>query len=94
MWNYAKLSKMAKAVGGPEKLIQIIVDSGVKKGRLQMLALLPIAVFAGFAIYPLFQYFKQKRKISHAALESAKQELIQGINSYDAAQMNGAADHE
>lgn len=86
MWNYAKLSKIAKVLGGPDKLVQVLIDSGVKRGRWQMAILLPFALILGFAINPLISYFKQKRETSLIALENAKKELIQGINDYDAAQ--------
>lgn len=94
MWNYAKLSRLAKALGGPDKLVQTLINSGVKKGRWQMVALLPLAAVLGYAINPLIDYLKQKRATSQAALESAKQELIQGIIDYDKAQMKEETDNE
>uniref|UniRef100_N2A0D9 Uncharacterized protein n=1 Tax=Eubacterium plexicaudatum ASF492 TaxID=1235802 RepID=N2A0D9_9FIRM len=40
-WDYAKLSQMAKAYGGPEKLLDTIKkynqQQGMKKGRIQLL---------------------------------------------------------
>jgi hypothetical protein len=86
MWNYAKLSSLAKSNGGPDKLVQLLIDSGVKKGRWQMVPVAIGAVFAGLAIKPIINYFKAKRSRSQAELEAAKAELIQGIKDYDAAQ--------
>lgn len=86
MWSYAKLSKLAKALGGPEKCVQALIKSGMKKGRWQMLILLPIGVAIGVSIKPLVNYLQNKREISQLALEEAKQELIRGINEYDASQ--------
>ena len=30
-WDYAELSKMAKANGGPEKLVDLLINSGKRK---------------------------------------------------------------
>ena len=82
-WNYAQLSKIAKANGGPEKLVNTIFKSGVEKGivkgRLQMLLFIGLGVL-GFWI----KYFWDKQHTSVAELEAAKQELITGIKEYDA----------
>lgn len=84
MWNYAKLSKLARSCGGPERLVEKLIDSGVKKGRLQMLPVTIVAFLIGIAIGPIVEYFKKKRAQSDRALEEAKAELIQGIKDYDA----------
>lgn len=84
MWNYANLSKMAKTVGGPERLVEIIYDSGVKAGRYKVLLFLPFAFLAGLGIGGIVEHFRNKRIASDAELEAAKQELIQGIKDYDA----------
>lgn len=36
-WNYAILSHMAKLNGGPEVLVEKLINSGVIKGRKSML---------------------------------------------------------
>lgn len=84
MWNYANLSKMAKTVGGPERLVEIIYDSGVKAGRYKVLLFLPFAFLAGLSIGGIVEHFRNKHIASDAELEAAKQELIQGIKDYDA----------
>ena len=80
-WNYANLSKLAKANGGPEELVDKLVNSG----KLQMLPWIGVAFGCGIAATKLVQYFKQLKAKSTAELEAAKQEVIQGIKEYDAA---------
>lgn len=84
MWNYSMLSKLAKLNGGPEKLVQILVASGVSKGKLQMIPIVIGALLIGATVTPLVNYFKAKHSQSQAELEKAKAELIQGIKEYDA----------
>lgn len=84
MWDYAKLSKLAKLSGGPEKLVQTITKSGVARGRRQMIPVIIGALFLGIALPPIVNYFKAKRLKSQAELEAAKAALIQGIKEYDA----------
>jgi len=86
-WDYAELSKTAKENGGPEKLVNLLVESG-KKDSLPWVG---VAFAGGVAItigtQKIFNYFSQKRAaISAPKVESAKKELIQGIKNYDAAQ--------
>lgn len=83
MWNYAKLSKMAKALGGPEKLVNTIFDAGLKKGRWQMLPIALVGIPVGYGISKLVDFFKKKKQASDEELEAAKQELIRGIQEYD-----------
>jgi len=85
-WNYAELSKLAKANGGPEKLVDLLVKSGEKK----VLPWVGVAFAGGIAltvsVKKIIEYFSNKKAISTAEIESAKKELIQGIKDYDAAQ--------
>lgn len=80
-WNYANLSKLAKANGGPEELVDKLVNSG----KLQMLPWIGVAFGCGIAATKLVQYFKRLKAKSTTELEAAKQEVIQGIKEYDAA---------
>lgn len=85
-WNYAELSKLAKANGGPEKLVEILIKSGEKK----VLPWVGVALAGGatltIGVQKIVKYFSQKKAISAAEVELAKKELIQGIKDYDAAQ--------
>lgn len=85
-WNYAELSKMAKENGGPEKFVEILINSGKK----QMIPWLGVAMAVGVAstlgIQKVVKYFSKKKAMSDEAVEAVKQELIQGIKEYDAAQ--------
>lgn len=92
-WDYAELSKLAKVNGGPEKLIDILIEHGKeigeKAGESKTLRrvgiLLTAGLVVGAGIYKLIDYFSKKKAISPAEVEAAKKELIQGINDYDAA---------
>ena len=92
-WDYAELSKAAKAAGGPEKLVNLIEEGGKSIGRIEgqssmvpwigLAALGASALTAG--VIKLVDHFKAKKAISQAAVDEAKAELIQGIKDYDAA---------
>lgn len=83
-WNYAELSKMAKANGGPEKLVDLLITSGKRK----MIPWIGVAFGAGVATavaaYRTYKYLSDKKAESDTEMELAKQELIQGIKNYDA----------
>lgn len=88
-WDYADLSKSAKKAGGPGKLIKSIQDSsfseGEKKGTLIGLAIGGgIALAASWCIKKVRSWFGPKRKEAKIEAEAAKEQLIQGINEYDA----------
>lgn len=87
-WDYAELSKAAKAAGGPEKLVEMIEAGGREKGRSSMWPWVGLAAtgasFLTAAVIKLVDHFKKKKAISQAAVEAAKAELIQGIKDYDA----------
>lgn len=80
MWDYANLSKLAKENGGPEELVNKLVNSG----KLQMLPWVFVSFGCGVAAAKLVQYFKKIKAKSAAELEDAKQEVIRGIKEYDA----------
>ncbi len=88
-WDYAELSKAAKEAGGPEKLMDLLVESGKNAGHKEMLPLVGVAVGIGALGYAgiskLIKFFKKKEEISPEAVEAAKTELIKGIREYDAA---------
>lgn len=85
-WDYAELSKMAKENGGPEKLMEILVNSGKKK----MIPWIGVAFAGGFALcasgQKIIKFFTKNDGQSDISVEVAKQDLIHGIKDYDAAQ--------
>ena len=92
-WDYAELSKSAKAAGGPEKLVEMIEQTSKAIGRSEGKAsMAPWILFAGIAAYAatatvmkVSEYIiKEKKRISQKAVDQAKEELIQGIKEYDA----------
>ena len=87
-WDYAELSKEAKKVGGPEKLVDLLFESGRDAGHKEMLPLVSISMGIGAllcaGISKLVKILKNKKRISPKAVEEAKSELIKGIEEYDA----------
>ena len=91
-WDYAELSKAAKAAGGPEKLVNLIEEGGKSIGRIEgqssMVPWIGLAALGASAftagVIKWREYLKEKKAISQAAVEEAKAELIQGIKDYDA----------
>ena len=90
-WNYAELSKAAKAAGGPEKLVDMIEqgakDVGRIEGQTSMLPWLGVVAFGASAlttaIIEIASHIKAKKAISQQAVDQAKTELIQGIKNYN-----------
>lgn len=83
-WNYAELSKAAKAAGGPEALAELLVQSG-KNQMVPWIAFFSVVgVGTGVCVTKAAEFFRNRRKISEQDVERAKQEIIQGINEYDA----------
>ncbi|MCR5797823.1 MAG: hypothetical protein K6G63_07935 [Eubacterium sp.] len=91
-WDYAELSKAAKSAGGPEKLVDLLVESGRNAGRREMVpkvaGALAIGAIGYAGISKLVDYYRKKEQISSEAVENAKAELIQGITEYDLAHDN------
>ena len=91
-WDYAELSKAAKAAGGPEKLVELIEEGGKSIGRIEgqssMVPWIGVAALGASAltagVLKLIDHFKTKKAISQAAVDEAKAELIQGIKEYNA----------
>lgn len=98
-WDYADLSKDAKAAGGPQAYTDTIYEAGRQEGHKDMVPLagLCLVIGAGVASFApkIVAGFKHCKawlserfghdKITDAELENAKQQLIQGIEDYDAA---------
>ena len=87
-WDYAELSKAAKAFGGPEKLVEHIVDVSKRAGRFEMIpavgGALVVGSAVGFAVTKIITYFQAKKNATYAELEDTKAEIIDGIKAYDA----------
>ena len=43
-WNYAELSKVAKAVGGPEKYVELLEKASKDAGKMEMAPWMGVAV--------------------------------------------------
>lgn len=88
-WDYAELSKAAKEAGGPEQLMDVLIESGKDAGYKEMFPVVVIALGIGALGYAgirkLIGFFNRKKRISPEAVEAAKAELIKGIEEYDAA---------
>lgn len=91
-WNYARLSQLAKANGGPEKLVEKLVQKGIELGKNQsnkkLGILLPVVAFASLGIGVISaklidKYKFKKDKISAEEIAEAKNEIITGIKEYD-----------
>lgn len=86
-WDYAELSKMAKANGGPEKYVEVLVNSGKKHMLPWMGAATVGGVVVTLGIQKAIKYLRDKKEKSDAEFEAAKIELIKGINAYDQAHL-------
>lgn len=88
-WDYAELSKAAKAAGGPEKYVDMLEQASKDAGKMEMLPWLGVAAVGASlltaATIKVVDYFKSKKKNNAAEIEKAKEEIINGIKEYDAA---------
>ena len=85
-WDYAELSKTAKERGGPEALTDSLIQSGRNQMVPWMAGIGIIGIGAGVGIIKMIDFIKERRKTLDQSVEVVKQELIQGINEYDANQ--------
>ena len=88
-WDYAELSKAAKAAGGPEKYAEMLGLASKETGKMEMLPWLGVAAVGASlltaATIKVVDYFKSRKKNNEAEIEKAKEEIINGIKEYDAA---------
>lgn len=83
-WDYAQLSRAAKAAGGPEALTELLVQSG-KNQMVPWIALMGLSCLGlGIGLAKIVELFKSRKEISDRAVEQAKKKIINGINEYDA----------
>ncbi len=87
-WDYAELSKAAKAAGGPEKYVEMLELASKDAGKIEMLPWVGVAAVGASlltaATIKVVDYFKSKKKMNQIEIEMAKEEIINGIKEYDA----------
>ena len=87
-WDYAELSKAAKAAGGPEKYVEMLECASRDAGKMEMLPWVGVAAVGAslltVAAVKVVDYFKSKKRQNQEDIEAAKQEIIAGIKAYDA----------
>ena len=87
-WDYALLSQRAKAVGGPEKLVEELFEQGRQLGVRQTWEKIGIGagitgVLAGLGLI-IYAIAKRISRMKNKDEENKlKNELIQGIKEYD-----------
>ena len=86
-WDYAELSKAAKAAGGPEKYVDMLEQASKDVRKMEMLPWLGVAAVGASlltaATIKVVDYFKSKKKKNEAEIEKVKKEIINGIKDYD-----------
>lgn len=91
-WDYAELSKAAKAAGGPEKYVEMLECASRDAGKREMLPWVGMAAIGASlltaAAVKVVDYFKAKKHQNQKEIEVAKQEIIAGIKAYDAEHEN------
>lgn len=85
-WDYAKLSALAKENGGPENLVNTLVESGKNQMKPYVAVAFAAGVLGAIAVIKVVAYLREKKKQSAQEVEAAKQELIRGIKEYDKSQ--------
>ena len=87
-WDYAELSKAAKAAGGPEKYVEMLECASRDAGKMEMLPWVGVAAVGAslltVAAVKVVDFFKSKKRQNQEDIEAAKQEIIAGIKAYDA----------
>ncbi len=87
-WDYAELSKAAKAAGGPEKYVDMLKQASRNAGKMEMLPWVGVAAVGASLLtveaIKIVDHFKFKKRQNQEEIEKAKQEIIEGIKAYDA----------
>ena len=77
-WDYAELSKAAKAAGGPEKYVEMLELVSKEAGKMEMLPWLGVAAVGASlltaATIKVVDYFKSRKKNNETEIEKAKAE--------------------
>ena len=94
-WNYAGLAHAAKVAGSPEKLVNAIGKSaeaiGHGKGLSKGVAIagpagLAVGALGALGIYHAYSSYRKNKE----AYETAKSQVVEGINEYDATQSHSS----
>ena len=93
-WDYAELSKAAKAAGGPEALTELLIQSGKNQMVPWVAFFSAVSIGAGICVTKAIEFFRNRKKISEQDVELAKQEIIRGINEYDATHSETSGEQE
>ena len=97
-WDYAELSKAAKAAGGPEKFVEMLELTSKEAGKMEMLPWLGVAAVGASlltaATIKVVDYLKSRKKNNEAEIEKAKAEIINDIKEYDAVQSDEVGGNE
>ena len=91
MWNYAELSQMAKALGGPEMLVKALtkrgIEIGIKQAKGKNGLLIGLGFFGGSVLTGLtflaVNHFKKDKIPAIEVNNVAAQVLVDEINAYD-----------
>ena len=88
MWSYAELSQMAKAFGGPEKLLKALTKKGIEigvkqaRGKYTLIGMLGGIAISGFAVLA-YSLLKKDEAVAVEGGDTAEQLLVDGIKAYD-----------
>jgi len=97
-WDYAELSKAAKAAGGPEKYVELVEKASKYADKIEMAPWIGVAVIGAslltVATIKVVDYFKYKKKNNTTEVEKVKEEIIKGIKDYDATHPDEEGDIE
>jgi hypothetical protein len=87
-WNYADLSKAAKAAGGPENYVKMLELDSKKAGKIEMIPWICLSAVGSslltVAILKFINYYNLKKKQNQDKIEMRKEEIINGIDEFDA----------
>lgn len=91
MWDYAELSQMAKALGGPEVLVNTLtkkgIEIGIKQTKGKFRLMLELGFLGGSVITSLVfwavNHYKKGKEPAVKDSSAAEQLLIHGIKAYD-----------
>lgn len=91
-WDYAELSKAAKAAGGPDKLLDLIEDNARHIGRVEgrssmipwMIIVMLVAAGLTYGTIKLIEHRKAKKTALLLGTEEARSEIIHLLNEQDA----------